>query len=537
MAYYQDFREYLTALESGGKLRRISEAIDKDRELHPLVRWQYRGLEEPERFGFLFEQVVTHGERLNGHVACSVLAANREMYALALGCPLDQARDRWARAFEQHVGPVIVKDGPVKEEVHVGPGLLEHGGLREFPIPFTTNGWEAFPRITAAAVFTKDPDTGVLNAGMYNSIVLGPARANLRTARHLHLHWDKCRQRGVPLEVAIVVGAPPIVTCVAASDVPFGVSEMEVAGGFIGQPISLVQCETVDLAVPAMAEVVIEGCIPIDAMDVDGPSGENRGHVMLRGQVHPFEVTGISHRRDPIWHDIVEGFPPTESSTLRSFNCEGRILALLRAHGIPYVKDVAFHHCGSARHFCAISFQDVGGVRTPNSSVWQALFTVMSADSSWPKIVIAVDDDVDPHDVESVLWAVVDRCQPHRDIKIIQGRSSGLDESVAPYEDAKERRPYPTSLVSPQGASIMLVDATRKWAYPPVSLPRKDYMEHAREVWQRLGLPALRPRTPWHGASLGRWPEECAQLVRLSEEGHEDEAAAFLLGFARNQAG
>ena len=108
---------------------------------------------------------------------------------------------------------------------------------------------------------------------------------------------------------------------------------------------------------------------------------------------------------------------------------------------------------------------------------------------------------------------------------------------MAPYEDSKERRPYPTSLVSPQGGSIMLVDATRKWAYPPVSLPRKDYMEHAREVWQRLGLPELRPRVPWHGASLGRWPEECAQLVRLSEEGREDEAAAFLLGFARNQAG
>src|SRR5713226_6870712 len=255
MAYYQDFREYLTALESGGKLRRISEAIDKDRELHPLVRWQYRGLEEPERFGFLFEQVVTHGERLNGHVACSVLAANREMYALARGCPLDQARDRWARAFEQHVGPVIVKDGPVKEEVHVGPGLLEHGGLREFPIPFTTNGWEAFPRITAAAVFTKDPDTGVLNAGMYNSIVLGPARANLRTARHLHLHWDKCRQRGIPLEVAIVVGSTPIVICVAASDVPFGLSELDVAGGFIGESIPVVRCETLDLAVPATAEV------------------------------------------------------------------------------------------------------------------------------------------------------------------------------------------------------------------------------------------------------------------------------------------
>ncbi len=529
MAYYRDLREYLGALEAAGRLRRVADAIDKDRELHPLVRWQYRGIDEAERFGFLFEQVVSHGERLGGQVASSVLAANREMYAVALGCDLAEARERWAQAFERHIPPVLVNDGPVKEEVHTGDRLLEHGGLREFPVPFTTNGWEAFPRITAAAVFSKDPDTGVTNAGMYNSIILGPGRANLRTSRHLHMHWDKCRQQGRPLEVAIVVGAPPIVPCVAASDVPYGLPELDVASGFIGEPIPVVRCETVDLAVPATAEVVIEGRIPIDAMDQDGPSGENRGHVMLRGRVHPFEVTGITHRRNPIWHDVIEGFPPTESSTLRSFNCEGRIMALLRSHGIPYVKDVAFHHCGSARHFCALSFQDVGGVRTPNASVWQALFAVMSVDPSWPKIAIAVDDDVDPHDIESVLWAVVDRCQPHRDVKIVQGRASGLDESVAPYEESKEHRPYPTSLVSPQGASIMLVDATRKWSYPPVSLPRKDYMDRGREVWERLGLPKLRPRTPWHGASLGRWPDECAELVRLSESGAEDDAARRLL--------
>jgi UbiD family decarboxylase len=472
---------------------------------------------------------VTHGERLNGQVAASVLAANREMYAIALGCTLEEARDRWARALEALLPPVEVSDGPVKEEVHAGAGLLEHGGLREFPIPIATNGWEAFPRITAAAVFSRDPETGVVNAGMYNSIVLGPDRANLRTSRHLHLHWEKCRQQGVPLQVAIVIGGPPVIPCVAASDVPFGISELSVAGGFIGEPIPVVRCESVDLLVPATAEVVIEGTIPIDAMDRDAPSGENRGHVMLRGPVHPFHVTAICHRRDPIWHDVVEGFPPTESSTLRSFNCEGRVLALLRAHGIPYVKDVAFHHCGSARHFCAISFRDLGGASTPNSSVWQALFAVMSADPSWPKIAIAVDDDVDPHDVESVMWAVVDRCQPHRDVKIIQGRAAGLDESVAPYEESRRGRPYPTSQTSPQGASIMLLDATRKWAYPPVSLPRQDYMEHAREVWDRLGLPALRPRVPWHGSSLGRWPDDCAELVRLAEDGKEDEAARRLL--------
>jgi 4-hydroxy-3-polyprenylbenzoate decarboxylase len=76
---------------------------------------------------------------------------------------------------------------------------------------------------------------------------------------------------------------------------------------------------------------------------------------------------------------------------------------------------------------------------------------------------------------------------------------------------------------------MMLVDATRKWAYPPVSLPRREYMERAQELWQELGLPPLRPRTPWHGVSLGRWPEAAARLVALAEQGKDEEAAQLLL--------
>jgi 4-hydroxy-3-polyprenylbenzoate decarboxylase len=331
----------------------------------------------------------------------------------------------------------------------------------------------------------------------------------------------------------MVIGAVPVLSCVSSTDVPYGTSELDVAGGLIGEPIPLVRCETVDLEVPATAEIVIEGLIPTDIMDRDGPSGENRGHVMVGGAVHAFQVTAITHRRDPIWHDLVEGFPPTESSLMRSVNCEGRISSLLRVHGIPYVKDVAFHHCGSARHLCTLSFQEIGGQRPPNTAIWHALNTIMAVDPTWPKVVIAVDDDIDPHDLESVLFAVIDRCQPHRDIKIVQGRGAGLDESVAPRSVPRPERGYPTSLVGPQGASIMLVDATRKWAYPPVSLPRRDYMEHAQALWSELGLPALKPRIPWHGASLGEWPAEVAQLVDLAEQGREAEAADLLL--ARTQ--
>ncbi len=529
MAYYQDFRQYLTELERVGKLRRISERVDKDRELNPLVKWQYRGLEESERFGFLFEQVVDRNGRLyGGRVASSVIAPNRRVYALALGCPLEEVHSRWTQAFSHLIPPRRVSTGPVKEEIHKGKSLLEHDGLKEFPIPFATNGWEAFPRITAAAFFTRDPDTRAINVGMYNSIVLGSLRANARTSRHLRHHWNKCRKKGIPLQVAAVIGAVPVVSFVAATNIPHGVYELEVAGGLIGEPLEVVPCETVDLEIPATAEIVIEGEIPTDMMDRDGPSGENRGHVMPGGLVHAFEIKCITHRRNPIWHDIICQFPPSESSVMRSVNCEGQVLAILRAHGIPYVKDVAFHHCGSAKHLCVIRFQDSGKDRT-HGKVWHALFTVMSADAGWPKIIIAVDEDIDPWDLESVFWAVINRHQPHRDIQIVQRRSAGLDESVAPRDLASAERSYPTSLTSPEEASIMLVDATRKWANPPISLPRRDYMERARDLWGKLGLPPLKPQEPWYGVSLGYWPDEVAHLVELSEQGREDEAAELLL--------
>lgn len=534
MAYYRDFREYLARLHQEGKLRRISRVIDKDRELHPLVKWQYRGLDEAERFGFLFEQVAGPDGRLYGtQVASSVIAANREVYALALGCPLEEVHDRWTRAFLHPIPPKQLSAGSVKEEVHKGPSLLQHGGLREFPIPFSTNGWEAFPRITAAAFFSRDPETGVINVGMYNSQVYGPLRANVATSRHLHLHWEKCRKRGVPLQVAAVIGAVPVISFVAAADVPHGVCEVDIAGGLIGEPIEVVPCETVDLEVPATAEVVIEGEIPTDSMDEEGPTGENRGHVKTGGPVHAFHVTCVTHRLNPIWHDIICQFPPSESSVMRSVNCEGRVLALLQAHGIPCVRDVAFHHCGSARHLCIVRFHEAGGVRPAPREVWHTLYTVMSVDPNWPKVIIGVDEDIDPRDLESVFWAVINRHQPHRDVKIIQGRGAALDESVKPPHGEASGEARSASPAGAPEASIILIDATRKWPNPPISLPRREYMERARDLWQQLGLPPLKPRVPWHGVSLGHWPEEVARLVQLSEQGKGEEASRLIMSRSR----
>lgn len=534
MAYYKDLREFLEALERRGKLRTVRRLINKDTELHPLVKWQFRGLPEKERTGFLFENLTDlKGNSYNSRVATSVLAATREIYAMGMKCEPAQIYDRWREAYRNPRPPRLVGAGPVKEEIHKGGGLLEHGGLGEFAVPMATNGWESLPRFTAVSWHTKDPDTGITNVGTYNGYMLGPQRASCRTPRnrsHLGIHWEKCRHKGIPLQAAAVLGAVPAVGMCSVVTVPYGTSELDVAGGLAGEPLEVIKCETVDLEVPASAEIVLEGEIPTDYLEPDPASGEHTGYTIIEHMVFAFHIKCITHRKNPIWHDFISQMPPSESSVIRGISSEGRMHSFLVDNcGIAAVKDTAFHHCAGAWRLCVIRMQDVGGVRPPNSVVWQALIATQAVTESYPKIVIAVDEDIDPTDLESVFWAVTFRYQPHRDTKIIQGRHAALDQSAGPYNVEQGERWYPSSRTGPEGASSILMDATRKWDYSPVALPKRHYMERAREIWNELGFPPLEPREPWYGVSLGMWPEKYQRQAEMAEAGNFDEVAKELM--------
>jgi 4-hydroxy-3-polyprenylbenzoate decarboxylase len=126
-----------------------------------------------------------------------------------------------------------------------------------------------------------------------------------------------------------------------------------------------------------------------------------------------------------------------------------------------------------------------------------------------------VDDDIDATDLDSVLWALAWRVQPHRDIQIQRGRNTDLDPSGAPVGDSFANRTYPGGL----GGSQIMIDATRGWAFPPVSLPSQDLMENAKKIWAELELPELTPRVPWHGYELGYWPDSWAQAAERALRG------------------
>ena len=208
--------------------------------------------------------------------------------------------------------------------------LLAHGGLGEFPIPISTPGFDASPYTTASNWITKDPETGWTNTGNYRGQIKAPDRmsALLADLNHGEQHWHLARKRGQPLEAALVIGGPPALTYAAGTRVPYGVEEYAVAGSLIGEPLEVVRCKTVDLTVPAHAEIVIEGYFSNEYLEPEGPFGEYTGYMGERGYAAVFQVTAITHRKNPIFTSIISQMPPSESSTLKKVGQDNAYLYL-----------------------------------------------------------------------------------------------------------------------------------------------------------------------------------------------------------------
>ncbi len=520
MAYYKDLREHLAALEKRDKLIRVQSPINKDTQLHPLVRLQFRGLPEEQRKAFLFTNIFdSRGKKYDVPVAICALAGSSDIYALGLMCPPAQISEKLAQAELNPVKPKLVARGPVQEEVHQGKGLLEHGGLDEFPIPVSTPGFDVAPYFIASCWVTKDPDTGIRNVGVYRTQLKSPTRTGVHfgdISRHALLHWHKCRQRGIPLEVAVVIGGPPSVAYVGVSKLPLGVDEFTVAGGIAGEPLELVKCQTVDLEVPAYAEIVIEGELMTDALEIEAPFGEAVGYIGMTEVMPYFQVKCITHRQKPIWLSFISQFPPSESSKIRQHANEGAVYKYLKHdQNIKSVVAVAFHESAGSEAFVAIKMQ-----KTSQDEVWRALEATAQRFLA-AKTIVAVDDDINPRDADTINWAIGSRVQPHRDCRIVRYRTTNLlDLSLEPLDDLIRRRhaEHDPNLEKPE-ASHLLVNATLKWAYPPVSLPGKEFMEEALKLWQKEGLPPLKLKEPWWGYNLGYWGDEYDQWAKRAVSG------------------
>src|SRR5258708_29311249 len=196
--YYKDFREHLNALEKRGKLVRISREINKDTELMPLVRWQFRGLDERERKAFMFENVIdSKGRRYTMPVTVGTLAATTEIYAIGLMCEPDQIHERWTQAQLRPIEPVEVASAPVQEVVWQGRDLLNGHGLDMIPVPISTPGFDNAPYLTSANWITKDIENGIYNIGNYRNQIKSPDRSGrFFLSPHTGLYRPQCKNNG-----------------------------------------------------------------------------------------------------------------------------------------------------------------------------------------------------------------------------------------------------------------------------------------------------------------------------------------------------
>ncbi len=404
---FRDLREFIARLEEEGEVQRIEEEIDWNLEAGAMVRRaNEQGLPAP-----FFQKVKSYpGDyRLFG----SPLSNHRRI-AIAMDMDANTTQrelmEEYLRRKQQPIKPVLVNDGPCKENIHIGDEV----DLLEFPSPMVHDGDGGRYIGTWHLTIAKDLDSGWVNWGMYRHMLHDKNTVTIQSSSHTHfgiLRTQKYEPENKTMEIAIAIGPEPISSFCAASPIPHGVSEADIAGGIRGEPLELIKCETVDLAVPATAEIVIEGEIRPNDTVAEGPFGEYTGY--RGGQRAPrpaIHVRAVTHRNNPILTMTCEGVPMTDTHAIMSVSKAAELLEALRARGLPATGLCLFPQSVSMLVVVAVkrSFANVAGEIA--HVIWA---TRLGRATPW---IVVVDDDVDPFNRDQVFHALVTKCHPYRGI-------------------------------------------------------------------------------------------------------------------------
>ena len=460
------FRALIGVLEQKQRLRRIKPTVDRTWEPACLAKWVFQALPDEQRFGLLFESVKDSKFRL----ATGIIGNSRKSYGTAIGVDPDHINDKWLDALLNPIKPVVVKKGESQQVIVRGADA----DLSALPIPVWTPGKDPAPYITTL-VITKNAETGVQNMGVYrtqvadkNRVIVNLAPAGQGT-RNVRSYLDK----GRPAPIAWVVGADPAVLVSATAKMPYGVNEIEVAGGLTGAPVEMVQASSVDLLVPANAEFIIEGEVMPGETAKEGPFGEFAGYMGPITDKPVAHIRAITHREDAIFYGFTSQMPPSESTLMQSLTNAGVLLKQLKYDlGEWSVVDAHIDlNFGGAMGHIVIAME-------PRDPAHSKRVGCLLANMSAIKRVTVVDTDIDIRDREHVEWALNSRLDPGKDIAIVEGAQfAHMDTSVRLIGN----RPGP--------ASKLVLDATKKLDAGPFSLPSNDYMKRALDTWKQAGLP------------------------------------------------
>lgn len=480
---YSDLREFIRALEKNGELKRISFEVDPHLEITEFAdRAVKRG--GP---ALLFEK--PKGSQVP--VLINSFASARKMQ-IALGVDsVDEIAGRISEYLEMRlpqgligklkmlpklaeVGaffPRIVSGGPCKGVIR-----RDNFSLDQFPI---LHCWpqDGGPFITLPMVFSKNPDTGKRNCGMYRMQVYDGRTTGMHWQTHKQgaEHYRRLVKEGVHkrMEVAVAIGSDPATMYSAILPLPPDLDEMMIAGFLRGKPVEMVKCETSDIEVPANSEIVLEGYVELGELRREGPFGDHTGFYSLEDDYPVFHITCITHRKDPIYATTIVGPPPMEDFYMGKA-IERIFLPLMRLQ-LPEVRDICMPAEGIFHNLILVSIRKSYPLhaRKVMHAIWglgQAMFS---------KCIVVVDEDVDVQNVSEVAWKALNNIDPERDIQFVMGPIDALDHASR----------------LPHYGSKMGVDATRKWKeegfvrpWPDVIQMDSETKARVDQLWKKAGF-------------------------------------------------
>lgn len=398
---FEDLRGYLSHLEEQGQLLRVKEEVEAKFEIAAGIR-KTSDVEGP---ALLFENV----KGFPGWRVLGGLFATRKLVALGLGVPQDQMLERYLTLEDKRLPPEMVSSGPVKEIKWTGAQV----DLSKLPI-VTHARKDCGPYVTIGVQVGKDPETHIRNLSIHRMLVLGKDKLSLWAPADHHLGRMilKAEEKNRGLEVATAIGVEPSLVIGSQAKVPYGIDEYHVAGGLRGAAVKLVKCETIDVEVPASAEIVIEGVTIPGERVADGPYGEYPGCYSEAKQAPVLKVTAITMRKNPIYQTALTGMPVTENHTLIEYGNAAVVYREVKKI-VPEVRAVNMTPGGTFRHHVVVSIKK----RAENEG--RNVILALLAMGIGLKQVIVVDHDIDPFDPMQVEWAMATRFQADKDAIIV----------------------------------------------------------------------------------------------------------------------
>jgi UbiD family decarboxylase len=482
-----DLREWLSRVEGIGELTKVSQPVDRDEEMSAI---SYLVAKQQPSPAVLFEHPRGFDKSpIGAKLLWNIIGPSVKRVALTLEEPADTPTVELIRRvkdkLKRRLPPLEVSadQAPVYENTLTGQNI----DLNLLPIPrhWPLDGGRYAG--TGDAVITRDPDSGYLNIGTYRMMVQGRSQVGLYLSpgKDARLHITRAWQQGKPINVAAAWGIDPLFMLVGSQTFPKNVSEYEYAGGIKGQPIPVVRGKKSDLLIPANAELVIEGIICRNSVKAEGPFGEFPGYYGRPEAGCPLvDITAVHYRSQPILTNaLMADYPSCEQSGFFSVIRSAKIWDDLDKLGIPGIQGV-YAHPAAAGGF-GMTVISLEQRHAGHAAKVLALAAQVPGGAYYTKWIIAVDEDVDPTDMDQVIWAMASRSNPIDDIDILRNTwSTWLD----PTQNPPEKRPY---------GSKALINACKEHRHLPVfskrTTLRKKVYDQVAARWTELGLPGQVP--------------------------------------------